>query len=151
MKTIDKIIVVLLILFIFTMSALAQEKAKDKSGFPALKGPYFGQKPPGKTPELFAPEIMDAEHGYHFPVIFSPDLTEAFWKPMERGHHGFMYSKMSDGVWSPDGGYVLYTTTRGRESSNLPYATLWIYDVKTGKITKLTPGNRLDSGGVWSN
>ncbi|GAF76899.1 unnamed protein product, partial [marine sediment metagenome] len=101
MKTIKKIIVILLTLVISTMPVLAQERVEDKSGFPILKGPYLGQKPPGMTPELFAPEIMDAEHGYHFPVIFSPDLTEAFWKPMERGHHGFMYSKMGDGVWSP--------------------------------------------------
>lgn len=50
----------------------AQENTKDKSDFPVLKGSYLGQKFPGMTPELFAPEIMDAEHGYHFPVIFSP-------------------------------------------------------------------------------
>ena len=52
--------------------------------------------------------------------------------------------------WSPDGRYLLYTITRGRTSSNLPYATLWIYNIESGEITKLTPGTRLDSGGVWS-
>lgn len=99
MKTIIKISVVLLVLFISTMPALAQEKAKDESDFPALKGPYFGQKSPGVTPELFAPELFDAEHGYHSTVIFSPDLTEAFWSPMA-GEPSLMYSKMINGVWS---------------------------------------------------
>lgn len=27
---------------------------------------------------LFAPEMMNAEAGYHSPIIFSPDMTEAF-------------------------------------------------------------------------
>jgi len=52
--------------------------------------------------------------------------------------------------WSPDGRYLLYTTTRGGRDSELPYATLWIYNIESGEITKLTPGTRLDSGGVWS-
>jgi hypothetical protein len=29
--------------------------------FPVLKGPYLGQKPPGKTPEVFAPGIISTE------------------------------------------------------------------------------------------
>ncbi len=29
-----------------------------KKDFPVLKGPYLGQKPPGETPELFAPGII---------------------------------------------------------------------------------------------
>ena len=52
--------------------------------------------------------------------------------------------------WSPDGRFLLYTTTRGGRDSNLPYATLWIYTIESGEITQLTPGTRLDSGGVWS-
>ena len=35
---------------------LISYKGKDnKPDFPILKGPYLGQKPPGKTPEVFAP------------------------------------------------------------------------------------------------
>jgi hypothetical protein len=29
--------------------------------FPVLKGPYFGQKPPGMEPKIFAPEIMESD------------------------------------------------------------------------------------------
>ena len=50
-------------------------------------------------PELFAPKIMNAEHGYHSTVIFSPDLTEAFWSPMERGDC-LMHSIMINGTWT---------------------------------------------------
>ena len=32
-----------------------------KSDWPLLRGPYLGQKPPGKTPEIFAPGILSKE------------------------------------------------------------------------------------------
>ena len=84
----------LLLFFICIYSVMAQQ-----DDFPILNGPYLGQKPPGMTPELFAPEIFNAEHGYHTPVIFSPDLTEAVWSPMER-EHALLYSKMVNGSWT---------------------------------------------------
>ena len=41
--------------------------------FPKLTGPYLGQKPPGRTPTLFAPGIISTEfHEHSFPT-FSPD------------------------------------------------------------------------------
>lgn len=30
----------------------------QQSDFPKLTGPYLGQKPPGTTPEIFAPGIV---------------------------------------------------------------------------------------------
>ena len=43
--------------------------------FPALKGPYLGQKPPGNTPELFAPGIVSTRH-YENSITLSPDGNE---------------------------------------------------------------------------
>lgn len=64
-----------------------------------VKGLYLGQKPPGPVPELFAPDLLNAEHGYHSSLIFSPDLNEAIWSPMDREHH-LMYSRMTDSIWT---------------------------------------------------
>ncbi len=89
-----------IIIQIFSLSllpAVAQEN--DNSNLTALKGSYFGQKPLGDKPELFAPEIFNNELGYHSTVVFSSDLTEAFWSPMGRGPN-LMHSKMIDGTWS---------------------------------------------------
>ena len=36
----------------------SKEKTND---WPVLKGPYIGQKPPGMTPEIFAPGIISTE------------------------------------------------------------------------------------------
>lgn len=99
MKSIRVIKAVLPVLFLLTMLTAAQESTNNKTAFPVLTGSYFGQTPPGSTPELFAPEIFNGAHGYHTPIVFSPDLTEAIWSPMEMKAN-LMYSKMTNGVWS---------------------------------------------------
>jgi hypothetical protein len=48
---------------------------KGTSDFPILTGPYLGQKPPGKTPKVFAPGIiLTLAHEYSFTV--SPDALK---------------------------------------------------------------------------
>ena len=47
--------------------------------FPQLTGPYLGQKPPGSTPEMFAPDIVSSNQFEHGCVTFNPDAREAFW------------------------------------------------------------------------
>jgi hypothetical protein len=47
--------------------------------FPKLNGPYLGQKPPGLTPELFAPGILSRFSMLHGKIVFSPGGLEAFW------------------------------------------------------------------------
>lgn len=66
-----------------------------------LKGPYFGQKPPGKIPQIFAPEIFNEPQGYHHPVFFSGDLNEAFWVNWFGGEdYQVMYSRMLNNIWT---------------------------------------------------
>jgi hypothetical protein len=49
-----------------------------QNDFPALSGPYLGQKPPGLTPEIFAPGVVSTPMNEHSPAAFSPDGTELF-------------------------------------------------------------------------
>jgi Tol biopolymer transport system component len=52
----------------------------EHSDFPKLTGPYLGQKPPGKIPELFAPGIISVDKNFeHSAAVFSPDGNEVFW------------------------------------------------------------------------
>jgi len=44
-----------------------------------LKGPYLGQKPPGMTPEIFAPGIVSKALGHAFSCTFSPDGKEFYF------------------------------------------------------------------------
>ena len=58
-------------------------------------GPYFGQEPPGKEAELFAPQIITWE--VHGSPLISHDLKEIIIGSMEEGTK---YFNMSDGIWS---------------------------------------------------
>jgi hypothetical protein len=69
-RTIFLKIIILLILWI-GLSA-HQEK------LPVLKGPYFGQKPPGMEPKVFAPTIL-ATGKHAFCSVFSPCGTEFYF------------------------------------------------------------------------
>ena len=44
-----------------------------------LKGPYFGQKPPGLTAEIFAPGILSKALGQVIGCTFSPDGKEIYF------------------------------------------------------------------------
>ena len=47
--------------------------------FPVLKGPYLGQKPPGMTPEIFAPGIVSVDEYSEFVCMFTPDGKECIF------------------------------------------------------------------------
>jgi hypothetical protein len=58
----------------FTLCAGQQEKNS-----PVREGPYLGQKPPGMSPEVFAPGIISSEKGVHSSPVFSPDGQYLFY------------------------------------------------------------------------
>ncbi len=71
--------------------------------FPVLKGPYLGQKPPGMTPEIFAPGIISMSEIYEGRCAFSPDQTQFYFT--RGGKDGSVYSKImvsriENGVWT---------------------------------------------------
>jgi hypothetical protein len=110
--------------------------------FLKLTGPYLGQKPPGKTPEPFAPDILDFRCAYfHTSINFSPDSQEVYWSqdntyrranPNDPIIKGILVSKIDNGHWttpefasfsglnisddspfiSPDGKKLYFVTTR---------------------------------------
>ncbi len=69
---------VILLLSMLTMSS----KSYSQDEFPALKGPYLGQTPPGLIAKPFAPGIVNTEE-WGDAGGFSPDMNEFFvtrWK-----------------------------------------------------------------------
>ncbi len=75
----------------------------------ALTGEYFGQAPPGSTPELFSPGVISVDEYFeHGVAVFSPDKNEVFWcsnatlypgEPGERMQRLF-YMRSVNGYWS---------------------------------------------------
>ena len=68
----------LLICLISLTTAVAQDTIQKDSNFPLLEGLYLGQKPPGLTPETFAPGIVSTDN-WEFGGVFTPDLKEFYF------------------------------------------------------------------------
>jgi Tol biopolymer transport system component len=90
------------ILFAFICFIVILEIGSAKNeGFPVLKGPYLGQKPPGMTPEIFAPGIVSTVENQEFAGTFSPDGKEFFFtKVIEAPNKHIMYTTIKDGKWT---------------------------------------------------
>ena len=69
--------------------------------FPILKGPYLGQKPPGMTPEVFAPGIITTYYHEHSSPAFSPDEKEVYWSVFFNfyGPQVIVWMKLENDLW----------------------------------------------------
>jgi hypothetical protein len=151
------------ILFVF--GAHNQQRA-----FPFLKGAYLGQKPPGTTPEIFAPGIVSKE-GDQDRLFVSPDGSEIIYWEREpvNGRMCIISIRSAGGVWSepevlpfseeyinmepclsPDGKKLFFVSNRPRtgrgEGEKLP--DLWMVEKAAGEWSEPRnlgdPVNRLD-------
>ncbi|MCU0472305.1 MAG: hypothetical protein MUC93_02915 [Bacteroidales bacterium] len=131
--------------------ALAGQKVKTSN----LNLHYLGQKPPGMTPELFAPDLI-ATGFYERDITISPDGTEIFYGILTGRHVTTLYTKLADGKWlepeippfarnsqyfflepcfSPDGKTVFFLSTKppdGKEPKpGWAYQNIWASDKKS--------------------
>jgi Tol biopolymer transport system component len=151
-----KIIISILVLFISTLLAFAQENKTDKSDFPILTGPYLGQKPPGMIPEIFAPGLVSTKDHLEFGCTWSPDGKEFYFtrRGGEYLYNTLIVCRWNDSLWTepevvtfsdpypkmnprffPGGSKLVYTAWRppkqdAKESS--PFS-LWITEKSNGK------------------
>jgi Tol biopolymer transport system component len=69
-----------------------------------VTGPYFGQTPPGRTPQIFAPGILSLPNRMEARIVFSPDGDECFFtvpNDFTFSNVQLYYSKCVDNVWTP--------------------------------------------------
>ena len=77
------------------------QKAKDNDS-PITKETYFGQKPPGLIPEIFAPGIVSINGRFEGAVSFSPDLEEIYFAASNEDEETSIYfSKLEANKWTP--------------------------------------------------
>jgi len=88
------------VFFLFLFIQGCSDTQQDK--FPKLTGSYLGQKPPGMTPEVFAPVIVSTEHHEHSAPTFSPDGREIYWSVFfnKKPPQVILYMKVINGQWS---------------------------------------------------
>jgi hypothetical protein len=90
----------LLIITIF-LSACATKKQNSKDSDSLItEASYFGQKPPGLIPEVFAPDIVSKGRNQGA-VSFSPDLDEIYFSVKKKGKNSAVYfSRLENKKWT---------------------------------------------------
>lgn len=131
-------------LLVFACSIfILQMSCTKKADFPALSGPYLGQKPPGMMPKLFAPGIISK--GYvEYQIAFTPNGKELYlWLGENKPYCVILWMKEENTGWnsfqvcpfsgeyvdmkfsvSPDGKKFIFSSNRphvanGKPSDNL--------------------------------
>jgi len=138
-----------ILLFIIT-NIIILSGCKERVNFPALKGPYLGQKPPGIIPEIFVPGVVSTEFSELF-TYFTPDAREVYFQLWKIPFPVIVYMKEEKGKWtkpeiaffsgmydeydilfSPDGNKLYYTLKRPLISEGNPEKaeSIWIVTKK---------------------
>jgi hypothetical protein len=94
MKSIYPLLSLLLSVGLMSGTSHAQDQ------LPILQGPYLGQKPPGLTPEVFAPTIVSTEHR-DLGGFFTPDMKEFYFtrKNNENKKWSLVVFKLENNQW----------------------------------------------------
>ena len=92
-------LIVILILFAFT-TCKTQEVQKSEADFSQIKVPYLGQKPPGLTPQIFAPGIVSTDNS-ELNSVFSPNGREFYFSRDTGPRSGAIRMvTYEDGIWT---------------------------------------------------
>jgi len=86
----------LTILFLITQF---NNPSNGQDNFLKLKGPYLGQKPPGKTPEIFAPDIISTEVNEGC-CCFSKDGKLFLFARAGSSLNGILMMHQTNGAWT---------------------------------------------------
>jgi len=115
--------------------------------FPTLRGPYLGQEPPGKRPEIFAPGIISTGYSERT-AAFTPDGKEFYFSLWGAPHGVTLFMTEENGRWtkprvapfsgqysegfnmSPDGNKIVVASDRPFDGSGEPLDTypIWIVE-----------------------
>ena len=98
------------LLFLILIAFICVSCTQTKTNFLETKDAYFGQKPPGLIPEVFAPNIAsDSTWAEHCQVAVSPKGDEIYWSAWTgayktedglRNTEQIFYSKFENGIWT---------------------------------------------------
>ena len=127
MRNYNLILTILAFVLLLTACNTKKQKVND-SDFPRLEDPFFGQKPPGSIPEVFAPRIVSTEHS-ELGAAFSPDVKEFYFRRYDEGleNDALVTIQYKDNLWtetfvvprgeiSPDG-KILFKGNEYREQT----------------------------------
>jgi len=84
-----RVIIMFLLTSVISLNiGFGQNRLITSPDFPSLEDRYLGQKPPGLTPELFAPGIISTNEYVEGYIEFTPDMKEVYFT-----RHGGKYTE----------------------------------------------------------
>ena len=126
-----------LLSIVLSIGCQTQERQGSKKDFPELHGPYLGQKPPGNTPEIFAPGVISKGY-FECMAFFTPDGGEFYFMLWGAPHGVILFTQDVGRRWtepevlsfsggyegkftlSPDGDTIAYSSNRPLGGSGAP-------------------------------
>ena len=140
----------------------------SQDDFPALKGPYLGQIPPGMTPRLFAQEIIPTAMDLHSCPVFSKDGKFVFWRVMNSAdNNGIYFMELKENKWSmprkaplietgndvnddvpifSTDGHTLFFLSNRADKNKTPKMRVWYTKMKNGRWEKPKLFEHFDPG-----
>ncbi|OUR91937.1 hypothetical protein A9Q87_09040 [Flavobacteriales bacterium 34_180_T64] len=92
-------ILILIMVLLLNACNTNNQKANNNDS-PTIETAYFGQKPPGLIPEIFAPGIISIDGRGEHGISFSPDLDEVYFSANKKDEEpSIYYSKLEDKKW----------------------------------------------------
>lgn len=94
--------IILLISTIFLNACASKKQESKNNDSTTIVSPYFGQKPPGLIPEVFAPGVISINGRNEHGTSFSPDLDEVYFSANKKDEETSIYfSKLKGNKWTP--------------------------------------------------
>lgn len=131
---------------IYWVDAGIIEEYRPKDNFPVLRGAYLGEKPPGMTAKIFAPEIISTLEMPEMCAAFTADAKEFLYNAQYKGQWSIFLTREINGQWikpkpigftsgytdrdftiSPDGQKIYFGSNRPRKKNGEPLGALDIY------------------------
>ncbi len=101
MRSYNSTVVILVFTLFFNSCNTKKNESKDRDS-PTIESPYFGQKPPGLIPEVFAPGIISINGRNEHGTSFSPDLDEVYFSASKKDEETAIYfSRLKGNKWTP--------------------------------------------------
>ena len=140
MKTLSSLIISIVLLYI---------NLNASEAWPVLRGPYLGQKPPGKISKVFMDGNISTRKKPEMCAAFTMDGREFYFNAEKDGHWVIFYTREVKGKWttpkpitfssiytdrdftiSPDGQKIYFGSNRPRKKRTRPQKSLDIFMVK---------------------
>lgn len=127
---------------------LAAPQVSADNAWPELKGPYLGQKPPGNTPVLFAPDLVSTKDGFELNAVFSPDQKIfMFSRQVDGVYKMFFSSRNPQGMWREPQLAGPSKTYPGHRDVDMAFSAnqQWLYFISDRPLQ----GYSLDRYNIW--